>query len=100
MRAMRAMRVMRAFIRTGDVGKTSLVTWKNKFHFTDWNQVFTEATIVSNGDPLASSVAYVTGMLLMSTQQDSMFQELLQSISCSQIDSILKEDVKLLPIVS
>ena len=26
----------------------------------DWNQVFTEATIGSNGDPLASSLFYVT----------------------------------------
>ena len=49
---------MRAFVRTGDVGK-------NKFHFTHWNQVFTEATIVSNGDPLDAPAVYVTGMLLM-----------------------------------
>ena len=36
-----------------------LVTWENKFHFTDCNQVFTEATIVSNGDPLDSSVFFL-----------------------------------------
>ena len=49
---------MSAFVRIGDVGK-------KKFHFTDWNQVFTEATIVSNGDPLALSVFYVPSMLSM-----------------------------------
>ena len=38
---------------------------KNKCHLTDWNQVFTEGTIISNGDPLASYVVYVTDMLLM-----------------------------------
>ena len=37
----------------------------NKFHFTDWNQVFTKATTVSNGDPLASSFFYVPSMLFM-----------------------------------
>ena len=48
---------MTAFVRTGDVGKTS-------FTFTDWDQVFTKATIVSNVYPLASSVFYVRDMLL------------------------------------
>ena len=48
---------MTAFVSIGDV--------ENKFHFTDRNQVFTEATIASNGDPLASSLFYVPNMLLM-----------------------------------
>ena len=42
------------------------MTWENKFHFTDWNQVLAEATIVSDGDSLASPIFfYVASMLLM-----------------------------------
>ena len=55
---------MTAFVRSSDVEK------QVSLH-CDWNQVFTEATIVSNGDPLASFVFYVPSMLLMHEPADS-----------------------------
>ena len=84
-----------------------MVTWKNKFHFTDWNQVFTEATIVSNDDPLASFVFYVPSMFLMYEPADSIDSTIFiylvnsrgQSVSRAsskhQMNSVLKEDVKI-----
>ena len=48
---------MMAFVRIGDVEK------QVSLHCLEPS--FTEATIVSNGDPLASSDFYVPSMLLM-----------------------------------